>query len=184
MTDEQLVRRVEGGDEEALVELHRRYVSLVYSMAWQVLGDGAAAEEATQDVFMKVWERAGQFDPAKGRFTSWLLTVARHAAIDLRRKLARRTPDERLASLKEAEWLNVAGAMDDRHAADERNSLHHALGELPPDQRQVLMLAYFGGLSQSEISEHLRIPLGTVKTRIRLGMEKLRAALVLVDDDM
>lgn len=183
MTDEQLMRRIASGDEEALVELHHRYVNLVYSMAYRVLGNGPAAEEATQDVFMKLWERADQFDPSKGRLTSWLLTVARRTAIDLYRKQARRTPDEGLWSLDDAEWLAVENASFTRRAADEHDSLRHALADLPDEQRDVLLLAYFGGLSQSEIARHLDIPLGTVKTRMRLGMNKLRDALLLADEE-
>ena len=174
MTDEQLMRCVTDGDEESLLVLHRRYVNLVYSMAYHVLNDNAQAEEVTQDVFMKLWQSAASYNSLKGQFKSWLLTVTRHAAIDRLRSMQRH-----------AKYQAAAARMDDytsnRHTLDEHNSLRFALDDLPPEQRIVLELAYFGGMSQTEISAHLDVPLGTIKTRIRLGMDKLRQALVKIE---
>ena len=171
---EQITRR----REEGLLALHDRYVNLVFSLCLQILGERMAAEEVTQDVFMQVWERPDSYQAAKGRFSSWLLTVARHACIDRLRRESRRPT------------LSLALAQDDRDpqddpalATDETDSeqardLWAVLLDLPPDQRDVIRLAYYGGMSQQDIADQLHLPLGTVKTRMRLGMEKLRSSWI------
>lgn len=172
-----LLQRIQNGDEEALILLHSRYANLVYSVALRVLDDGMAAEEVTQDTFLRLWHKADTYDPLRGRFITWLLTVARRIAIDALRQRKRREPRAGLLFMDEDPglWENIL--LDEGESAGEmRRTLQSALRELPPEQRDLLELVYFYGLSHSDLAETLDIPLGTVKTRIRLGMQKLRLA--------
>ena len=171
-----LLRRVASGDSDALLSLHKRYANLVYSMAWRVLHDVGLAEEVTQDVFMKLWQRSQRYDPARGRFSSWLLSVTRFAAIDRLRQEGRRPLAVQLFGddPSEQDLLERLPATD--HASWEQGQLLRLLlVQLPAEQRQVIELAYFGGLTHSELAEQLGLPLGTVKGRLRLGLERLRA---------
>lgn len=174
-TELDLIRRVNRGDEEALVELHQQYVNLVYSVAFRVLGDQQAAEEVTQDTFMRFWKKSESYDPDKGRFTTWLLTVTRRLAIDVLRQRRRREPQTGMLFMDEdpSLWENVA--LPDG-STDLRRTLKSVLNELPSDQRDLIELVYFYGMSHTDIAETQGLPLGTVKTRIRLGMQKLRSA--------
>jgi RNA polymerase sigma-70 factor (ECF subfamily) len=173
--DGALLQRAAAGDSDALLALHKRYANLVYSMAWRVLQDVGLAEEVTQDVFMKLWRQAQRYDPDRGRFSSWLLSVTRFAAIDRlrqegRRPMAADLPGEDLDQQSALEQLLATD-----HASWERGQhLRLLLGQLPAEQRQVVELAYFGGLTHSELAEQLGLPLGTVKGRLRLGLERLR----------
>lgn len=176
MEDGQLLQAVARGDQEALITLHRRYVNLVYSMAWRVLQDVGLAEEVTQDIFLKLWDKGQRYDPARGRFSSWLLSVTRFAAIDRLRREGRRPRQAEVATgdLDGSEALERLLPSD--HAAWERGQhLRLVLAQLPHEQRQIIELAYFGGLTHSELAEQLGLPLGTVKGRLRLGLEKLRS---------
>ncbi|MBI5667534.1 MAG: sigma-70 family RNA polymerase sigma factor [Chloroflexi bacterium] len=168
-----LLQQIQTGDEEALLTLHTRYASLVYSVAYRILNDRMAAEEVTQDTFLRIWNKAFTFDPDKGRFVTWLLTVARRLAIDHFRHQQRREPRTGLLFMDEDPvlWENTL-ATDG--SADLRRTLKSALGQLQPEQRDLIELAYFYGMTHSDIAEQLDLPLGTVKTRIRLGMQKLR----------
>ena len=172
-----LVERVSRGDVSAFEALYDRYAREVFALAVHAVGRNDA-EEIVQDVFVKLWQRAGQFDPARGSFAAWFMTIARHRVFD-ELKQRRRA-------------VAVAGAVDDLleaapdpgPAPDERASLDErriavlaAVKQLPDEQRRALVLAYFGGLSQSEIAESLGVPLGTVKRRLRLAVDKLRASL-------
>ncbi len=171
-----LLQRVASGDSDALLSLHKRYANLVYSMAWRVLHDVGLAEEVTQDVFMKLWQRSQRYDPARGRFSSWLLSVTRFAAIDRLRQEGRRPLAVELTGDDpgEQDLLERLPATD--HASWEQGQhLRLLLMHLPAEQRQVVELAYFGGLTHSELAEQLGLPLGTVKGRLRLGLERLRA---------
>ncbi|MFQ5917752.1 MAG: sigma-70 family RNA polymerase sigma factor, partial [Candidatus Binatia bacterium] len=163
------------GREDALVALHRRYVNMVYSLSLHILGDQMGTEEVTQDVFMKVWQHPRAYDPTKGRFSSWLLTVTRHTALDHLRKRGRRpslvfTPDGKDQHTAQKKIIPRANPHPNPH-----QDLHILLGHLPSDQRQVIELAYFGGMSQQDVADVLGLTPGTVKTRIRLGMQKLGA---------
>ncbi len=176
VSDEELLKKIAGGDQDALLTLYDRYGRLVYSLAYRVLQDHQLAEEVTQDVFTRVWKAAATFDPKKSRFTTWLTSITRNRSIDiLRRRRARG-----LTGAGEAE-LNTAITRADERFSPEHHlrslAVREALAELPPAQRKVLEMAYFGGLTQREIAEQLGIPLGTVKTRMRLGMMKLRDLL-------
>jgi RNA polymerase sigma-70 factor (ECF subfamily) len=170
-----LLQRIQRGDEDALLALHGQYANLVYSVAYRVLNDQMAAEEVTQDTFMRLWNKSYSFDPEKGRFVTWLLTVTRRLAIDVLRQRQRREPQSGLLFMDEDPglWENILSVDG---SADLRRNLQSVLNEIPPEQRDLIELVYFYGMSHTDISETLNLPLGTVKTRIRLGMQKLRTA--------
>ncbi len=170
-----LLQRIQVGDEDALLALHRQYANLVYSVAYRVLNDQMAAEEVTQDTFMRLWNKSYTFDPEKGRFITWLLTVTRRLAIDVLRQRQRREPRSGMLFIDEdpALWENIL-SIDGSN--DLRRNLQSVLNEIPSEQRDLIELVYFYGMSHNDIAESLQLPLGTVKTRIRLGMQKLRAA--------
>ncbi len=170
-----LLQQIQNGDEEALVALHSRYANLVFSVALRVLNDQMAAEEVTQDTFMRVWRKSGSFDPEKGRFVTWLLTVTRRLAIDRLRQWQRREPQRATLFMDENPQLWEQVLAVDGYT-DLRGSLVSAIRDLPEAQREAIELAYFYGMSHSDIAEYLQTPLGTVKTRIRQGMQKLRSA--------
>ena len=167
LADGELIERVGTGDREAFEELYRRYTRPVLGLALRRGGDRGRAEDAVQDAFTAVWRSAGSYDPERGQGGAWLYTVARNAIVDgARRRLepameipeeasGDRGPDERA----EASWLAWR--------------VHSALERLPDHERPVIELAYWGGLSQSEIAERLQIPLGTIKTRTRSALARL-----------
>jgi RNA polymerase sigma-70 factor (ECF subfamily) len=182
LRDEELMDRLAGRDLAAFEALYDRYGDLVYSVSLRVVGDTYVAEDVTQDVFVRVWRRPEQFDLRRGKFVTWLLSVARNRSIDHRRSQARRMRHEAAPSVEEEEdVLPSEDSRDDPAAAtvlsDECAAVRAALDVLPPEQKLAIQLAYFGGLTQQEIANKLGQPLGTVKTRIRLGMQKMRGAL-------
>ena len=169
-------------DDMAFAVLYDRYVDVVYSTAFRVLGDVGLAEDATQDIFVRLWRAPQRFEPARGRFVTWLLSVVRNRAVDEVRARGRRRRREGTSSTPDADILEtLPGTSDDPAASlqqSERQALvRGALAVLPREQRLALELSYFNGLTQQQISEALHQPLGTVKTRIRLGMQKLRRSL-------
>lgn len=170
-----LLERIQAGDEDALVALHTRYTNLVYSVAYRVLNEPMAAEEVTQDTFMRLWHKADSYDASKGRFIPWLLTITRRLAIDALRQRQRREPLTGILFMDEDPdvWENILSESGDTEL---RSTLQAALARLPDEQRRLLELTYFYGMTHSDLAEHLALPLGTVKTRIRLGMQKLREA--------
>lgn len=179
-TDDELMASLIAGDISALEVLYDRYSTLVFSVSLRVLYDRQLAEDVTQEVFLRLWRRPQSFDPNRGRLLSWLMSVTRNRAIDERRRLARRVraedpADDPLPDLRESD-----GRDDPQLAlalAELRWKVREAMRCLPPAQRQVIELGYFGGLSQVEIAERTGLPLGTVKTRVRLAMSKLRKEL-------
>jgi len=179
--DQELLARIGDGDVRSFELLYERFGALVYSTALHTLADTQAAEDVTQEIFVRLWRRPDHFDPARGRFVTWLLSVTRNRAVDELRSRGRR---RRLATDPPEAAENSADpdAQDDPEAAavaaDDRAAVREALRGLPKEQRLALEMAYFGGLTQSEIAETLGQPLGTVKTRIRLGMQKMRSALI------
>lgn len=178
--DEELVRRLARGDIAALEAIYVRYARPVYSLALRILGNTADAEEATQDVFERVWRHAPSFDPGRGRFGTWLLSMTHHIAIDALRKRQRR-PQQIAGEAAEQAVLFVADPARDVAESTllqmQAEQIRKALRSLPASQQQAIELAYFGGLSHLEIAAALGDPLGTVKARIRRGMERLRSAL-------
>jgi RNA polymerase sigma-70 factor (ECF subfamily) len=181
--DSSLVTRAASGDERALGELYDPYGGMAYSLACAVVGEHADAEEVVAEAFAQVWRSAAGFDPARGSVAAWIATICRTRALDLVRSRKRRARvlEEAAVVSDEGEALVLAPSMEsaDRGAELTETSaiVRKSLAELPEPQRRVIELAYFGGLSQSEIAAQLSEPLGTVKTRMRSGMEKLRQAL-------
>lgn len=173
-SDASLAKRVAHGDVAAFEALYERYVREVYALAAHVLGN-AAAEETVQDVFLRLWERAGQFEPSRGSFGGWFMSLARNRILDtLRRRRMHEIPVAEIEELLAASPDDIEG---DLWRKERGARILNALRALPPEQRRVLILSYFGGLSQTAIAEALGWPLGTVKKRIRLGLEKLRVSL-------
>lgn len=179
LEDEALVRLIAHARVEALGALYDRYGRLVFSLALSSVGNPATAEEITQDVFFRVWQRARQYQAGRGKVSTWLTSITRHRAIDqLRRRGAR--PEQHSvawAELAPGTEPAVNGPEQAAALAMERAHVREAMTRLSPEQKEVLALAYFQGLTQREIAEALGLPLGTVKTRIRLGMQKLREIL-------
>ena len=179
LDDESLLRLIVQARPEALSELYDRYGRLVFSLAINALGDTATAEEVTQDVFLRVWQRAWQYRADQAKVSTWLTSIARHRAIDQLRRQGVRPEGLSLAraDLSSQTEPDAAGPEQAMELSIQRQRVRAAVTQLPEEQKQVLALAYFGGYSQTEIAECTGLPLGTVKTRIRLAMEKLRGLL-------
>jgi len=179
LDDESLIRLVVHARAGALSALYDRYGRLVYSLALNAVGDPAAAEEITQDVFVRVWQRAGQYRAERGQVSTWLTGITRYRAIDRLRRRGSRPEGHRVSWAKLAPGAEPAvdGPEEAAALALERARVRAAVARLPDEQKEALALAYFRGLSHSQIAEALDLPLGTVKTRIRLGMQKLRDML-------
>lgn len=173
------LRQASEGDGPALSRLYDTHARAIYSLALRVLGDQADAEDVVQEVFAQAWRQAGRYDARRGTVAAWLLTMARTRAID-RLRARRARPDTRGSDPDDAGQALAAPLIDPGDTlAAERDAarVRAALADLPLLQRLAIELAYFEGLSQSEIAERLEQPLGTIKTRIRLGLLKLRDAL-------
>lgn len=167
----ELVRRIGAGDGEALRTLYERFGSIVFGMAYRLLGDRQSAEECTQDVFVSIWRSAGAYDPSRARVSSWMIAIARNRVVDAARARVARPIDPQ-AELEPAD--RSPDVAEQTAVADSSRRVAAALAELPAPQREALVLAYFNGLSHSEIAERLGVPLGTVKGRIRLALDRLR----------
>jgi RNA polymerase sigma-70 factor (ECF subfamily) len=178
--DEELIKRVLRREELALSVIYDRYSRLVYTIALRITGDREASEEVTQDVFQAVWQAAGSFQPG-GSFAAWLIGIARHRAIDMTRsrRYRARAREETLE-----EFVPSAAAAHDSQADALvlRTVIRAAMAELPPAQRQAIELAYYGGLTHVEIAARLGEPIGTVKSRMRLGLTRLRELLRAVQE--
>ena len=167
-TDAELIGLVSAGDHRAFEELHRRYARPVLGIALRRIGDRGRAEDATQDTFASLWRSANRFDPTRGKATSWLFTVARNAIVDG----LRRRPEPTVEAPPD---VPEPGPGPDDAAESEWVSwrVHRALETLPDQERTLVELAYWSGFSQSEIADHVGIPLGTVKTRTRSALRRL-----------
>ncbi|HEY6947744.1 MAG TPA: sigma-70 family RNA polymerase sigma factor [Gemmatimonadales bacterium] len=180
--DRDLVAQVAAGSESAIGQLYDRYATVLYAVAYRIAGQRADAEEVVIESFAQAWREAGRFEPGRGSVAGWLTMITRSRALDLVRARVRR---ERISEAAAADRPDPPPAMgawpadpaDALDRAELRRRVQTALAELSPPQRQAIELAFFEGLSQSEIATRLNEPLGTVKTRVRLGMQKLRAAL-------
>ena len=161
---------VKSGDQRAMAELYDRYSSVVYAVALRVLGDTMAAEDVLQEVFLQLWRNPGAFDAARGSLGAWLAVISRNRAIDALRK---RKPETDIEDVIVSVEPDLASEADRSRAAEK---VRGALGAMPPAQRSALEMAYFQGLSHSEIASKTGEPLGTIKTRIRAGLMTLRKA--------
>ena len=178
LADEELMPLIGEKDPAAFEVFYDRHGGVAYSLAYRIVGEPAAAEDVTQEAFISIWRSGARFDPTRGSVRSWMLSVVRNRAIDALRSRAGKAPkltldDEAILEQRPAEELTEEEAMRHETASEVRG----ALGHLPGEQSKVIELAYFGGFSQSEIARMLGVPLGTVKGRMRLGLEKIRGEL-------
>ena len=177
-SDEQLMARIAKGDESALAALHERYRGLAFSLALRVVGDGARAEDVVQDAFWAVWRKASSYSPGRGTARTWLSSIVRNRAIDLVRATRERAvqeDEELLLGIQDPQppvFDQVAAALDSEMT-------RAVLCELPMEQREAISLAYFVGLSHTEIASQTGLPLGTVKSRVRLGIQRMRESLMV-----
>jgi RNA polymerase sigma-70 factor, ECF subfamily len=181
IADEQLVERVANGDASALEALYDRYVRQCFGLALRIVEEPALAEEVVQEVFTKFWVMPANYSPDKGKFVRWLLSLVHHRCIDELRRKSRTTvslehPD--VGSVLDRAPSKEIDPADRAVMTEEQAIVREALNEIAPNQRQVIEMAYFKGLSQSEIALRLDQPLGTVKTRTRQGLKQLRGLLV------
>lgn len=172
LSDEALVQCIARQDQTALSQLYDRYSTPVYSLILRIVQDAKLAEEAAQDTFIKVWRNPERWNPEKGRFISWLLTVARYTAIDLLRAELRQVTTH--ASSLDGAHINSDVNPVDNPTLTNNRLLYTLLDELPPEQAQLVRLGFFQGMTHKQLAESLNLPLGTVKTRVRLGLQKLR----------
>jgi RNA polymerase sigma factor (sigma-70 family) len=177
--DLELHRRLSTGDRAAFDDLYRRYGAAAHGLALRVTAQEALAQEVVQDAFLALWRAPQAFDPARGAFRSFFLSLVHHRAVDVVRREERlRTRSERASNLEPVRGEDVADAVvEGAYLSVRRKQVREALTTLPPDQRRVVELAYFGGYTQARIAEALGIPIGTVKTRTLAAMRKLRRAL-------
>ncbi|HEY5332796.1 MAG TPA: sigma-70 family RNA polymerase sigma factor [Solirubrobacterales bacterium] len=178
LADEELMPWIGRKDPEAFEVFYDRHGGAAFSLAYRILGDRTAAEDCIQEAFISIWRSGGRFDRTRGSVRSWTLSIVRNRAIDALRSKAGKAPkltfdDDAILESRPAEELTDDEAMRHETATEVRG----ALSQLPGDQSKVIELAYFGGFSQSEISRMLNVPLGTVKGRMRLGLEKIRGEL-------
>ena len=171
--DGELLSAIARGDRQAYRALYQRYAPILLGLLTRILGDRGEAEDVLQEVFLQIWKKAGDFDERRGRALHWLATIARNRALD------RRSTIESRRRLAPAAVLDTAhqqplDPVDAANVSEEARHLHRALAQIPEAQRQVLLLAYFDGLSQTEIAERVGLPLGTVKSHARIGLTRLR----------
>ena len=173
--DVELIKAIAARDEVALAQLYDRYRVILFGLLMRILNNREEAEDVLQEVFLQVWRKAADFDENRGRPFTWLVTLGRSRGIDRLRTLAVR---ERVAEAGAREAIEeVSDAASDAFRSEQRGLVNDALAQLPDEQKRPLMLAYFDGLTQSEIATRLGAPLGTIKTRMRTGLIKLREQL-------
>ena len=171
--DEDLMSLMEGGDEEAFAALYDRHSRAAYSLSYRMMGDRQAAEDLTQDAFLKVWRSAGGYRSERGSVRTWILSIAHNRGIDQLRSLAsRRRTQDRVEQSAPRSQPSEAFAETWRNR--QREQIREALSTLPEEQLKILELAYFSGYTHVEISNLMDLPLGTVKGRMRLGLKKIR----------
>lgn len=175
-TDTELLEGVARGDEASLAALYDRYHLLSFSLALRVVNDRGRAEDVVQDAFLSVWRKAGSYVSGRGSVKTWLTSIVRNRAIDLVR--ARRESDADDEAVLLALRDPRPGVVEEVTASLDRETIRTAIHELPLEQRQAIAMAYFEGLSHCEISDATGLPLGTVKSRIRLGMHRLKGLLL------
>ena len=164
-----LIARVRAGDQQAMSELYDRYAKVVYGVALRVMQDAAAAEDVLQDIFLQLWRNPDAFDASRGSLAAWLSVIARHRSID---RLRKRRPE---TDIEECVITSGPDLRDETERTLVVEKVRGALAEMNPNQRTALELAFFQGLTHAEIAEKTGEPLGTIKTRIRTGLQQLRA---------
>jgi RNA polymerase sigma-70 factor, ECF subfamily len=176
--DADVISLLVAGDTRAIEYLYDRYARLAFGLAYKILNDRMAAEDVVQDAFIALWRHSSAFDPNRGQVRNWLLRIVRNRAIDRLRGTAIRREigniDDANLAVEDTAWDHVAADAD-------RTKVRDLLQDLPSGQRRAIELSYFGGLSQPEVAVTMRLPLGTVKSRQRLGLEKMRRALQSVE---
>jgi RNA polymerase sigma-70 factor (ECF subfamily) len=180
--DRDLLVRAADGDQQAIAALYDRYGGVLYAVAYRVARQRADAEDAVVEAFTQAWRDASRFEASRGSVAGWLTMIARSRALDIVRARTRRDRITASASSREAEGSLAMGSSpadpaDSYDTTERKRQVQAALETLSPPQRQAIELAFFEGLSQSEIAQRLEEPLGTIKTRVRLGMQKLRESL-------
>lgn len=183
--DAALVARMRAGDERALGELYDRWEDAVRVCALSIVDEGAEAEDVVEDVFWQAWRQSGRFDAERGTVSAWLLTIARSRALDRARARRRSRETTGLDDIDQSgieASLAQGDPLTDAERGERSRMVRQALHDLPDEQRESLELAYFEGLSQTEIAERTGNPLGTVKTRMRLAMQKLRESLSVLGE--
>jgi RNA polymerase sigma factor (sigma-70 family) len=173
LPDEALPALVARGDEDALAALYDRFGRVAYGLAFRVLRDQALAQDAVQDAFLAAWRTAASFDPARGKASTWLLTLVHRRAVDVVRREDRR----RAGPLDDAPAASGDATDETAELREQRRTVQAALAQLPPEQREALELAYYGGLTPSELAERLGVPLGTIKSRMFAALSRLRDLL-------
>lgn len=177
-TDEHLMEMIQAHVRNGLDLLHERYAALLKSLSMKVLHNDADADDLLQDVFVEIWERAASYNPEKGRPLSWIATLTRRRSIDrLRKRETYCRVENRFAEETQARGEGWTHVQEDLALAERNKHLQRALATLPEAQRNTIRLAYHGEMSQREIAAHTGIPLGTIKTRLELGLRKLAASL-------
>lgn len=181
--DVELHRRLSAGDRGAFDELYRRYARIGYGLAYRLTGQQMLAQDVVHDAFLALWRAPEAFDPARGAFRTFFLSLVHHRGVDaIRREQRLRTRQDRAANLEPMVGEDPSDSVvEEDFLARRRHEVRDALEDLPPEQRQVLEMAYFGGMTQVRIAEELGIPLGTVKTRTFAALRKLRGALETED---
>lgn len=172
--DAALLRLVQSGDDQALAALYDRHGGIAYGLAYRITSDAAAAEDAVQDAFVSMWKQAPRFDPERGQVRSWLLTIVHHKAVDLVRRRSNR-PERQLPDGAEEFLVDGQGRPDEiAETSMDARAVREAVTRIPEDQRRTVEMAYFLGMTHVEIAEAMDVPLGTVKSRLRIAMEKMR----------
>ncbi|MDQ3006938.1 MAG: sigma-70 family RNA polymerase sigma factor [Chloroflexota bacterium] len=177
--DIQLIKLIARSRQDAIDELYERYKRLVFTVAFAIVGDQSVAEEITLDVFVQVWQKADSYRPELAKVSTWMIAITRNHAIDILRR-QRSRPETNSVHWEDRSVQNgplIHNLEQQIESTLKKEMVRNALAQLPEDQREALALAYFKGYTQSQISEALKQPLGTIKTRIRLGMQKLRKLL-------
>lgn len=172
-----LLRAVAGGDQKAFAQLYDAYSSILFGLLLRILHSRPEAEDVLQEVFLQVWQQASNYKAERGRPFTWLVTLARSRAIDRLRLNESRERTANVVATSVDATDEAADAVEETFRSEQSDIVRRALEAIPEDQRRTLLLAYFGGLTQTEIADELREPLGTIKTRMRSGMRKLRELL-------
>src|SRR5579875_987024 len=175
-TDQELVRRLAAGDTGAFEALYDRHSGAAYGLAFRILREQAAAEDVVQDAFLTVWRQAASYGEERGAVRSWLLSIVHHRAIDIVRRRSYR--EDRQQELENSILPpSSADTVEQAQRSIESQQVQDAIERLSPDQQRSIVLAYFGGYTHDEIARQLGVPLGTVKSRLRIGLQKMRAYL-------